>query len=123
KDLAALDLERGVSQRPDRPVSWTAPVAPQETCDAIRQLISERVGTWRPADPITFGKMRRLNRDLTHQITSAKVCSVRLKYTSPPPRTTRIATTLIARTAICGGCLPRTAQRNPSMIPTTGFRL
>ena len=60
---------------------------------------------------------------VAHQMTSAKLRSVRRKYASPPTRSTRLTAVAMITSATGAPMLEvERAQRKPSMTPAMGFR-
>ena len=76
-----------------------------------------------PGDDIFLTDVPRGNCNVRHQITSAKVRSIRLKYTSPLTNRIRTMPRLGRIVSNEGARWPSRLHRNPSTTPTAGFKL
>src|SRR4029079_17402854 len=108
--------ERHVAKRPRHP--RLVVVAARAGGERLAQ---RQVGTRMSADPVALGDRGELERERRrHQTTSAKYCSTRRKYTSPPR--SRMTTTASDTAAPAPGRGPFASdQRKPSASVTIGL--
>src|SRR5439155_11396829 len=121
ESLATPDLERDVPQGPDRLVLATA--GPTQWTGRHRHQGLPKgpiPGLAFMVDSIGLAQAFRADRDVRHQITSAKLRSIRLKTMAPRTRM-RTAIATDSAMAVVGTGPPSRAQRNPSITPTIGL--
>jgi hypothetical protein len=130
--LALLHLERDVAERPDVAVLGLLlaggaadgrPREPERGVHRVRDHVPERAVRLELADLVALAEAVRVDDDVPHQITSAKLFSVRRKKTTPPASSATTISTEIAiiRNAKRPERSPKNAQRKLWTTPAIGL--